>query len=112
MLWQGYQVKYRSRKKPYFNNHLGLPLSLLKLNPEHEIAVLEMGMSRRGEIQALTRIAPPDVAVITNIQPVHLEFFKDLQEIALAKKEILEGSKSEGTAVLNADDPGFAAHAH
>jgi UDP-N-acetylmuramoyl-tripeptide--D-alanyl-D-alanine ligase len=88
-----------------FNNHLGLPLSLLKLTPSHEIAVLEMGMSHKGEIAALTQIAPPDVAVITNIKPVHLEFFDSIENIAQAKSEILEGTKSEGTAVLNGDDP-------
>lgn len=88
-----------------YNNHIGLPLSLLKLRPEDEVAVLEMGMSAAGEIARLTQIASPDVAVITNIHPVHLEFFNSLEEIALAKKEILQGMKREGTAVLNGDDP-------
>jgi UDP-N-acetylmuramoyl-tripeptide--D-alanyl-D-alanine ligase len=88
-----------------FNNHLGLALSLLRLEPGHEVAVLEMGMSSPGEISLLTRVAPPDVAVITNIRPVHLEFFKDLDGIALAKKELLDGMKAGGTAVLNGDDP-------
>ncbi len=88
-----------------FNNHLGLPLSVLRLRDDHEIAVLEMGMSHRGEIKTLTQIAPPDVAVITNVQPVHLEFLKNMDNIADAKKEILEGLKPAGTAVLNGDDP-------
>ncbi len=88
-----------------FNNHLGLPLSLLNLTRKHEIAVLEMGMSQQGEIQTLTQIAPPDVAVITNIKPVHLEFFESIEDIASAKKEILQGAHTYGTAVLNADDP-------
>lgn len=92
------------KSKGNFNNHLGLPLSLLNLTPKHEIAVLEMGMSHKGEIQALTQIAPPDVAVITNIKPVHLEYFESLEDIAFAKKEILLGTKPEGTAVLNAED--------
>jgi UDP-N-acetylmuramoyl-tripeptide--D-alanyl-D-alanine ligase len=87
-----------------FNNHLGLPLSLLRLEDE-EVAVLEMGMSAPGEIRALARIAPPDVAVITNVAPVHLEFFGSLDEIAAAKREILEGAKAGATAVLNGDDP-------
>jgi len=87
-----------------YNNHIGLPLSILKLTKEHDIAVLEMGMSSPGELTALTRIAPPDVAVITNIQPVHLEFFESIEKIALAKKEILDGMKTDGTAVLNGDD--------
>jgi UDP-N-acetylmuramoyl-tripeptide--D-alanyl-D-alanine ligase len=88
-----------------FNNHLGLALSLLRLEPGDEAAVLEMGMSAPGEIRTLTRIAPPDVAVVTNISPVHLEFFDGLETIALAKKEILDGARPGATAVLNADDP-------
>ena len=88
-----------------FNNHLGLPLSILKLRQDHEIAVLEMGMSHLGEIKRLTQIAPPDVAAITNVQPVHLEFCESMQNIARAKKEILEGLRPEGTAVLNGNDP-------
>jgi len=87
------------------NNHLGLALSVLRLSPEDEVAVLEMAMSAAGEIRALTRIAPPDIAVITNVHPVHLEFFESVEAVALAKKEILEGTKHGGTAVLNADDP-------
>jgi UDP-N-acetylmuramoyl-tripeptide--D-alanyl-D-alanine ligase len=88
-----------------FNNHLGLALSLLRLEPGHQAAVLEMGMSAAGEIRSLTAIAPPDIAVITNIHPVHLQFFKGMQEIALAKKEILDGAKPGATAVLNGDSP-------
>ncbi len=88
-----------------FNNHLGLALSLLRLERTHKAAVLEMGMSAPGEIAALTRIAPPDVAVITNIRPVHLQFFEDMDGIARAKKELLDGMKFDGTAVLNGDDP-------
>ena len=88
-----------------YNNHLGLALSLLRLEPGHDAAVLEMGMSAPGEIRALTRVAPPDVAVITNVSPVHLQFFRDLDEIARAKKEILDGAKPGAAAVLNADDP-------
>jgi UDP-N-acetylmuramoyl-tripeptide--D-alanyl-D-alanine ligase len=88
-----------------FNNQLGVPLSLLKLTDKHEVAVLEMAMSAPGEIRTLTRIAPPDIAVITNIYPVHLQFFSSIEEIALAKKEILDGAKADGIAVLNGDDP-------
>ena len=87
-----------------FNNHLGVPLSLLKLTELHEVVVLEMAMSHKGEIRTLTQIAPPDIAVLTNIKPVHLQFFNSINEIALAKKEILEGTKKNGTAVLNGDD--------
>jgi len=88
-----------------YNNHLGVPLTLLKLEKDHEVAILEMGMSSKGEIRRLTEIAPPDIAVITNINPVHLQFFSNLEEIALAKKEILDGTKQNGIAVLNFDDP-------
>ncbi|MFQ6037128.1 MAG: UDP-N-acetylmuramoyl-tripeptide--D-alanyl-D-alanine ligase [Candidatus Aminicenantales bacterium] len=88
-----------------YNNHIGLPLCLLRLENGHRAAVLEMGMSAPGEIARLTEIAPPDLAVITNIRPVHLEFFKSIEEIAEAKKEILEGLKPNGTAVLNHNDP-------
>lgn len=87
-----------------FNNHLGLALSLLKLRKEHQVAVLEYGMSAAGEIRGLTRIAPPDVAVITNVAPVHLQFFGGLDGIAAAKKEILDGMRETGIAVLNGDD--------
>jgi UDP-N-acetylmuramoyl-tripeptide--D-alanyl-D-alanine ligase len=62
-------------------------------------------MSSSGEIKRLTEIAPPDISVITNINPVHLQFFKNLKEIALAKKEILDGTKKGGIAILNGDDP-------
>jgi UDP-N-acetylmuramoyl-tripeptide--D-alanyl-D-alanine ligase len=88
-----------------FNNNLGLALSVLRLEPAHEAAVLEMGTSGFGEILALTRVAPPDVAVITNVNPVHLEFLHDMEGVARAKKEILEGIRETGVAVLNADDP-------
>lgn len=87
-----------------YNNHIGLPLSLLQLQPQNDVAVLEYGMSGRGEIATLTGIASPDIAVITNIHPVHLEFFSDLEEIALAKKEILEGMNPKGYAVLNGEN--------
>ncbi|MBM3284377.1 MAG: UDP-N-acetylmuramoyl-tripeptide--D-alanyl-D-alanine ligase [Candidatus Aminicenantes bacterium] len=87
-----------------YNNALGLALSLLKLTPRHEVAVLEMGMNAPDEIRRLTRIAQPDVSVITNVNPVHLEFLHSLEAIARAKREILEGTKPGGIAVLNADD--------
>ncbi len=99
-------AKFRVHKSEgNYNNMLGLSLSLLKLLPAHEVAVLEMGTSAPGEILGLTRIAPPDVSVITNVNPVHLEFFHSLDGIAQAKKEILEGTKRDGLAVLNGDDP-------
>jgi UDP-N-acetylmuramoyl-tripeptide--D-alanyl-D-alanine ligase len=87
-----------------FNNHFGLPLMLLKVEPEHDCAVVEMGMSHLGEITALAQIAQPDTGVVTNVAPVHLEFFKDISEIARAKYELIESLPKSGTAVLNADD--------
>jgi len=86
------------------NNHIGLPLQLLKLEAEHDLAVVEMGMNHAGEIRALGALAHHDLAVVTTVAPVHLEFFGSLKEIARAKYEIIETLHSGGVAVLNADD--------
>jgi len=87
-----------------FNNHFGLPLMLLKLEPEHDLAVIEMGMSHAGEIRALGKIAQPEIGIVTNVAPVHLEFFDSLAGIARAKYELIESLPPNGVAVLNADD--------
>ena len=87
-----------------FNNHFGLPLMLLKLEPEHDAAVVELGMSHLGEITALAEIAQPETGVVTNVAPVHLEFFRSIAEIARAKYELIEALPTGGSAVLNADD--------
>jgi UDP-N-acetylmuramoyl-tripeptide--D-alanyl-D-alanine ligase len=86
------------------NNHIGLPLQLLKLEPEHDVAVVEMGMNHAGEIRALAAIAHHDMAVVTCVAPVHLEFFETIADIARAKYEIVETLHPGGVAVLNADD--------
>ncbi len=90
------------------NNHIGVPLTLMKLDRTHRAAVIEMGMSALGEIELLARLARPDVGVITNIGPAHLEFLGTIDRIAQAKGELLEYMKPDGTAVLNADDPYFS----
>src|ERR1700751_1861643 len=86
-----------------FNNLFGLPFMLLKLEPEHDMAVIEMGMSHAGEISPLAKIAQPEIGVVTNVAPVHLEFFDSLAGIARAKYELIESLPANGTAVLNAD---------
>jgi UDP-N-acetylmuramoyl-tripeptide--D-alanyl-D-alanine ligase len=89
-----------------FNNEYGLPLTLFRLEETDQAAVLEMGMSRRGELARLAAIAHPDVGVVTRVAPAHLEFFASVDEIALAKRELIEGLNGhDSTAVLNADDP-------
>jgi UDP-N-acetylmuramoyl-tripeptide--D-alanyl-D-alanine ligase len=88
-----------------WNNEYGLPLTLLQLDDQHDAAVIEMGMSHRGELARLARIAPPDVGVITRIAVEHLEFFSSIEEIALAERELIENlAWPQATAVLNADD--------
>jgi UDP-N-acetylmuramoyl-tripeptide--D-alanyl-D-alanine ligase len=87
------------------NNEYGLPLTLLKLSDEHDAAVIEMGMSHSGELARLAQIASPEVGVITRIAVEHLEFFKSIDEIALAERELIENlAWPNATAVLNADD--------
>jgi UDP-N-acetylmuramoyl-tripeptide--D-alanyl-D-alanine ligase len=97
------------------NNEYGLPLALLRLELEIEAAVVELGMSHRGELRRLAEIAEPEVGVVTRVAPVHLEFFSSVDEIALAKRELIEGLAGDApVAVLNADDErvlGFAAAA-
>ena len=94
------------------NNLFGVPLTLAQLEDRHDAAVIEMGMSRTGEIARLAWMARPEVGVVTRVAPVHLEFFASVEEIAAAKRELIEGlAGEEPVAVLNADDPRVAAFA-
>ena len=87
------------------NNEYGLPLTLLKLNDQQDAAVVELGMSHPGELALLTKIASPDVGVVTRVAVEHLEFFKSVDEIALAERELIENLPwPNAVAVLNADD--------
>jgi UDP-N-acetylmuramoyl-tripeptide--D-alanyl-D-alanine ligase len=91
-----------------YNNHWGVPLSLARCPASARYVVLEMGMNHAGEIEPLSRLARPHVAVITTIAPVHLEFFGSLNKIADAKAEIFLGVQPGGAAVINRDIPQFA----
>jgi UDP-N-acetylmuramoyl-tripeptide--D-alanyl-D-alanine ligase len=87
------------------NNHIGLPLSVLGLDESHERAVFELGMNAPGEISYLARIAAPDVGVVLNAGPGHMEFFRTLDGVADAKMELVRALEPGATAVMNADDP-------
>lgn len=86
------------------NNDIGVPLTLLRLNTAHKAAVIEMGANHIGEIKQLVDIVQPDVAVITNVAPAHIEGFGSIEGVAEAKAEIYTGIEEGGTAVVNADD--------
>ena len=91
-----------------YNNHWGVPLSLARCPADARYAVLEMGMNHAGEIAPLTKLVRPHVAIITAIEPVHLEFFASVEAIADAKAEIFLGLEPGGAAVINRDSPHFA----
>ena len=99
-------TKYRTHKTAgNFNNEIGLPKTLLALEKEHEAAVIEMGMSHKGEIARLTRLAKPDIALITNIGSAHIEYLGSREGIRDAKLEIVEGLPAGGILILNGDEP-------
>src|SRR5256886_10166087 len=88
-----------------FNNHVGLPRTILEATSEDEVAVWEIGMNHPGEIAALSKIAAPDAAIITNIGVAHIEFMGSREAIAAEKGALAEAIEPQGTVILNADDP-------
>ena len=91
-----------------YNNHWGVPLSLARCPETARYAVFEIGMNHAGEIEPLTRLVRPQVAIVTTVEPVHLEFFRSVEAIADAKAEIFLGLEPGGAAVINRDNPQFA----
>ncbi len=90
-----------------FNNHVGVPLTLARMPKDADYGVFEIGMNHPGEITPLTKMVRPHVAIVTNVQPVHLEFFKSVEAIADAKGEIFAGLEPGGIAIINRDNPHF-----
>jgi len=91
-----------------YNNHWGVPLSLARCPDTARYTVFEIGMNHAGEIEPLTRLVRPQVAIVTTVEPVHLEFFRSVEAIADAKAEIFLGLEPGGAAVINRDNPQFA----
>lgn len=89
------------------NNEIGVPLTLTRLNQTHEFAVIEMGMNHRGEIERLSKMAMPNIAIINNAAAAHLEGLGSIEAVAEAKGEIISGLDDDGTVILNADDEFF-----
>jgi UDP-N-acetylmuramoyl-tripeptide--D-alanyl-D-alanine ligase len=91
-----------------FNNHYGTPFSLVQTPLDTDFCILELGMNHAGEIRYLSEMARPDIAIVVNIHPTHLEFFNSVEEIAYAKAEIFENVKASGFGIINADNAHYA----
>ncbi|MGM0417316.1 MAG: UDP-N-acetylmuramoyl-tripeptide--D-alanyl-D-alanine ligase [Thermodesulfobacteriota bacterium] len=87
-----------------YNNHIGVPLTLLKAQTDHDFAVIEMGMNSKGEIGYLSQIARPDIALITKIAPAHIESFSDIEEIAAEKASVCQGMEKGSFVIINDED--------
>ena len=107
VLAEGFRVH---KTEGNYNSTLGMPLSLLALQNDTEVSVLEMGMSNRGEIEYMSKIAEPDIAIVTNIGTSHMEYLGSRENICHAKMEIVKGLKSGGMLLLNGDEPMLRAY--
>jgi len=106
LAWSVLRQRYRTlRSSGNFNNEIGLPLTLLKLDSSYQRVVLEMGTYDLGEIRQLAEIARPVVGIVTNVGPTHLERLKTIERVAQAKAELVQALPADGVAILNIDDP-------